>query len=140
MVNNIWDKLFERGERLQTLPGALKFLRRTNPADNIVLMGGDNNYSEESFTDFEDTVFENYASNNNARIFASREYREDIEESNKIHEDSVFFFEYPGESYQISDIFVNSYDGDETVAFGPQKYMKELDDALPDKVKGFYRE
>ncbi|QKQ98004.1 hypothetical protein GKQ38_00500 [Candidatus Nanohaloarchaea archaeon] len=139
MVNKVWDELLEGSEKLQTLPGALKFLRKTDSTDNIALMGGNNDYNRKSFADFEETVFKNYSSNNNARIFASEEYQEDVAESDKIHNESVFFFEYPGSSYQISDILANSRSGEETVAFGPKEYLEDFSDFSPDKVKGFYR-
>ncbi|WEL23724.1 hypothetical protein [Candidatus Nanohalovita haloferacivicina] len=138
MVNNIWDRLLDESKRTRSLPGQLRFLRKTSEADNIALMGSD--YNEKNFSDFEETVFENYSENNNARLFASEEYREAVEESDKIHEDSVFFFDYPAPSHQISDIFVNSINGDNTVAYGPREHIDELADFSPDRVKGFYRE
>jgi len=136
MVKNlVWDFL-EEEKLFRNLPRQCRFLKDTNSADNIAILGRED--SEGLYRDFEDTAFQNYSENNNAKIFAAEEYRELVQESNKLHEDAVAFFETSGPNSQIADLLSKTVQGSKTVAFGPKEYLEGLKDVSSDDIKGFY--
>lgn len=133
MVKNFMRRLLD-DDSFQNLPQQFRFLRSTDDADNIALMGD----SRALYEEFSDTVFENYSSNNNANIFAPEEYRELIQESDKIHGDTVEFFEYKGPTSQAADLLAKTGQGSKTVAFGPKNYLEHLKEVSTDEINGFY--
>lgn len=122
------------GELLQNMPRQFRSVRDTDNSDNIALLGD----SEALYKDFSDTIFENYSKNNNADIFASEEYRERIQESDKLHEEAINFFEYDGASSQAADLLAKTKQGSKTIAFGPKNYLEHLKEVSADDIKGFY--
>ena len=136
MVKNLVRSFLEEEKLFRNLPRQLRFLKDTDSADNIALLSGEN--SEGLYRDFEETVFQNYSDNNNANIFAAEDYREIIQESDKLHEDTVDFFETGRPTSQVADLLAKTSKGSKTVAFGPREYLEGLKDVSSDDIKGFY--
>ena len=92
-------------------------------ADNLVLAGEVN---EKSFRKFEDIAFENYSRNNNLRISAHEKYSDWIEKSEKIHEDSVEYFELDSSSSVALDILSQSNDPGRSIFVSDEDYKEDL--------------
>lgn len=92
-------------------------------ADNLIISG---KVSLNSFEEFEEIAFQNYATNNNLQIYAHDRYRELITNSDKLHSDVVNYF---AESYsfsQIADILVDSKLSDRSIFVTNEKYKGML--------------
>jgi hypothetical protein len=92
-------------------------------ADNLVLAGEVN---KKSFRKFEDIAFENYSRNNNLRISAHEKYSDWIEKSEKIHEDSVEYFELDSSSSVALDILSQSNDPGRSIFVSDEDYKEDL--------------
>ena len=137
MVKNIIDVFLGR-KGAKSIPSSLRFLRNTEDLENVSILG---EFNENLYSDFEDTIFENYSSGHNIQIFAPEDYRDIIKDSNRVYEDAVEFYDFPSINSQIADLLSQTAVGDRTAVFGNLEYLEQLHEKAPeDKIIGFYRE
>ena len=91
--------------------------------DNLVLAG---DIGSRTFEEFEHIAFENYNENQDLRVYAHSDYREEIEESDVLHEDRVSFFDSGYSSSTATDLLAESNQGDRSIFVADKEYRDDL--------------
>ena len=131
MVNNIGVFLEKTG--IKDLPYQLSGLSNTTDIDNIVLTSENDN---DLFKKFEEQVHSKYSENTLIGIYADPNYREQIEKSDKIHENAVTFFTYENgsPSTQMAQLLSESIN-EKSLILSSKDYLQEIRNDIEMKLK-----
>ena len=122
MVKTIGRVLEKWGKK--DLPIHASALSDTSDIDSVTVTS---TRDEELFKKFEDEVHSKYSEGVNVNLYADKAYKELLEESDKIHEDVVEFFEYENGSptTQIIDILTNT-ENQRNLIISSKDYLHEM--------------
>lgn len=133
MVNNIGSLLEMVG--FKDLPYRFSGLSDTDNLDNIAITS---EIDEDLFQKFEETIHSTYSENEMLNIYADPTYSELIEESDKIHEDTVNFFRYENGSptTQFVDLLTES-SGNRTLVLSSKDYLDRFREDVDSQLKNY---
>lgn len=131
MVDKIGEVLEKVGVR--DLPYQLSRISNTSNIDNIAITS---DLNEELFREFEEIIHSNYSENKLIGVYADPAYEELIENSDKIHEDTVTFFTYENgaASTQMTDLLADAFN-EKSLIIASKEYLEDIRQNVETELK-----